>query len=54
MNYLILSENDYLQLKERYGKSAQIRYEGKTKEPIYPIGYIKFTKPMNHGRDVCS
>lgn len=40
--------------KERYGKSAQIRYEGKTKEPIYPIGYIKFTKPMNHGRDVCS
>lgn len=40
--------------KERYGKSAQIRYEAKSKEPIYPLGYIKFRKPMSCGRDVCS
>ncbi len=40
--------------KERYGNSAQLRYEAKSHEPIYPFGYIRFAKPMNCGRDVCS
>ncbi len=40
--------------KERYGNSAQLRYEAKSHEPIYPFGYKKFVKPMNCGRDVCS
>ena len=40
--------------KQRYGKSAQLRYEAKSKEPIYPIGYTKFRKPMSCGRGVTS
>ncbi len=39
---------------ERYGKTAQLRYEAKSHEPIYPLAYIKFRKPMSCGREVCS
>lgn len=40
--------------QQRYGKSAQLRYEGKSKEPIYPLGYVRFKKPMSCGRGITS
>ena len=30
----------------KYGETKQLRYVAGTDEPIYPIGYIKFRKPM--------
>ena len=40
--------------QQRYGKSAQLRYEAKSHEPLYPLGYTKFRKPMSCGRGVTS
>ena len=34
--------------RSRYGQSKQIRYEKSTKEPIFPIGYIKHKNPIAH------
>lgn len=32
--------------KERYGKSAMLRYVAGSNEPIYPIGYVQHKNPM--------
>ena len=40
--------------QEKYGKSKMLRYVAGTKEPIYPIGFVKHRKPMNKKRSVCS
>ncbi len=40
--------------QQRYGKSAQIRYLAQSKEPVYPIGYIKSRNPMSQPRKVCA
>ena len=39
--------------KERYGKSKSLRYVAGTKEPIYPISYVQFKKPMALNRKAC-
>ena len=36
--------------RERYGKSAMIRYVAGSNEPIYPIGYVQHKKPMARKR----
>lgn len=38
--------------KERYGKSAMLRYVAGSDEPIYPIGYIQHKNPMAKKRSV--
>ena len=38
--------------KERYGKSAQLRYVAGSNEPIYPIGYVQHKNPMAKKRSV--
>ncbi|HJC23197.1 MAG TPA: group II intron reverse transcriptase/maturase [Candidatus Eisenbergiella merdavium] len=40
--------------KDRYGKSAMLRYEANSKEPIYPIGYVQCKNPMNKKRRINS
>ena len=40
--------------KEKYGKSAQIRYVAGSNEPIYPIGYVQHKNPMAKKRSVNS
>lgn len=37
--------------RQRYGKSAMIRYVTGTGEPIYPIGYVQHKKPMHKKRN---
>lgn len=36
--------------KERYGKSAMLRFARGINEPIYPIGYVQHKHPMGHKR----
>lgn len=36
---------------QRYGKSAQLRYLSSSKEPIYPIGYVRFKFPRQKPKD---
>ena len=38
--------------KERYGKSAMLRYVAGSNEPIYPIGYVQHKNPMAKRRSV--
>ena len=38
--------------KERYGKSAMLRYVAGSNEPIYPIGYVQHKNPMARKRSV--
>ena len=38
--------------RQRYGKSAMLRYVAGTDEPIYPIGYVQHKKPMHKKRSV--
>ena len=38
--------------KERYGKSAMLRYVAGSNEPIYPIGYVQHKNPMAKKRTV--
>ncbi len=38
--------------RQRYGKSAMLRYVAGTDEPIYPIGYVQHTKPMCKKRSI--
>lgn len=38
--------------KERYGKSAMLRYVAGSNEPIYPIGYVQHKNPMAKKRSV--
>ena len=33
--------------RERYGKSAMLRYVAGSEEPIYPIGYIQHKNPKS-------
>ena len=40
--------------KERFGKSAMIRYASGIDQPIYPIAYIKNKIPMAKKAAVCS
>lgn len=40
--------------RDRYGKSAMLRYVAGTEEPIYPIGYVQCKNPMHKRRSVCS
>ena len=38
--------------RQRYGKSAMLRYVAGTDEPIYPIGYVQHKKPMHKKRSI--
>lgn len=38
--------------RKRYGKSAMLRYEANSQEPIYPIGYVQGKNPMSKKRSV--
>ena len=38
--------------RQRYGKSAMLRFVTGTDEPIYPIGYVQHKKPMHKKRSV--
>ena len=38
--------------KDRYGKSAMLRYVAGSNEPIYPIGYVQHKNPMAKKRSV--
>ena len=38
--------------KERYGKTAMLRYVAGSNEPIYPIGYVQHKNPMGKKRSV--
>lgn len=38
--------------RNRYGKSAMLRYVAGSEEPIYPIGYVQHKKPMVKKRSV--
>lgn len=40
--------------KERYGKSAMLRYVAGCDEPIYPIGYVQHRNPMARKRSINS
>ena len=40
--------------KERFGKSAMVRYVSGIDQPIYPIAYIKNKIPMAKKTAVCS
>lgn len=40
--------------RDRYGKSAMLRFVAETNEPIYPIGYVQYRNPMNKKRSICS
>lgn len=40
--------------RDRYGKSAMLRFVAGTNEPIYPIGYVQHRNPMNKKRSACS
>lgn len=40
--------------KERFGKSAMIRYVSGIEQPIYPIAYIKSKIPIGKRKAVCS
>ncbi|OUO25405.1 group II intron reverse transcriptase/maturase [Eubacterium sp. An3] len=40
--------------RKRYGESAMLRYEAHSQEPIYPVGYIQFKKPIAKKRNICS
>lgn len=37
-----------------YGDSAMLRYSANTKEPIYPIGYVRHTSPMARNAEACA
>lgn len=39
--------------RKRYGKSAMLRYIAGTDEPIYPLGYVKYKKPIHKKRSIC-
>ena len=39
---------------QRYGKSKKLRYLAQTKEPVYPISYVRCKKPMDLKRNVCA
>lgn len=39
--------------KQRFGNSKSLRYIAGTKEPIYPIYYIRFKNPMAFNRRIC-
>ena len=39
---------------QRYGKSKRLRYLAQSKEPVYPISYIRCKKPMDLKRNVCA
>jgi len=39
--------------RERYGKSAKLRYVAGSDEPIYPIGYVQHKSPMGRKRSIC-
>lgn len=38
--------------RQKYGKSAMLRYVAGTNEPIYSIGYVQHKKPMHKKRSV--
>lgn len=38
--------------KERYGRSAMLRYVAGSDEPIYPVGYVQHKNPMAKKRSV--
>lgn len=38
--------------RKRYGKSAMLRYEANSQEPIYPIGYVQCKNPMSKRRSI--
>lgn len=38
--------------REKYGKSAMLRYVAGSNEPIYPVGYVKHKNPMAKKRSV--
>ena len=40
--------------KDKYSKSAMLRYVAGSEEPIYPIGYVQHKNPMAKKRSVCS
>ena len=40
--------------KQWYGKSAMLRYDAATDEPIYPVGYVRYKNPMALSTRVCS
>lgn len=40
--------------RERYGKSAMLRFLADSDEPIYHIGYVQCRNPMNKKRSACS
>jgi len=40
--------------RDKYGKTKQIRYIAGEGEPIYPIGYVQYEKPMEKRREICS
>lgn len=39
--------------KKRFGNSKSLRYIAGTKEPIYPIYYVRFKNPMAFNRRIC-
>lgn len=40
--------------KKWYGKSAMLRFDAATDEPIYPVGYISYKNPLGLSRRICS
>ncbi len=40
--------------KQWYGKSAMLRYDAATNEPIYPVGYVRYKNPLGLSARVCS
>ena len=40
--------------KKWYGKSAMLRFDAATDEPIYPVGYISYKNPLGLSRKICS
>ena len=40
--------------KDKYGKSAMLRFVAGSDEPIYPIGYVQHKNPMARKRIICS
>ena len=39
---------------QRYGKSKKLRYLAQSKEPVYPVSYVRCKKPMDLKRNVCA
>lgn len=40
--------------KKWYGKSAMLRFDAATDEPIYPVGYVSYKNPLGLSRKICS